>query len=531
MSGGGRARASRLAIAAQVALASLLALALAVLATWTAARPGLRARLDLTADRQNTLAPSSATVLAGLPREVAVDVFFRPADPPLREVAQEVHARTRRLLVLARAAAGARLSVEDHDLAGASGGASRAETRLRELGLRELEPGGLVVVSSGARTHVLRLRGDLADLDPGDPQGRFGPPRPPRLVSWRGEEALVGALLKVAQDDRPKVVFSSGHGELDTAKPDIGGLALLAGELERDGFAVETWDGERTPRIPEDALVLALVGPEQPFTAAERAEIEAFVASGGRLVAASGYEPRPGEGTLVELLAAYGIRIVVDGVVARPLVTATGQAYVGDARCSDLVISRALISPHPLTDPLRRGDRRIALSVARALERGEAPRGGVLLDLFRSPDESWRDLAPGGNPLAHDWRPGPGEPLGPFVLGLATVFPAPRPAPEARASVAAARPESRPESRIVAIGAASAFANENFATNRDLLLNAFNWAAAREFRVGARAKDPVVRRIDVTSGRALPTVHLVSVFLLPGACLALGVWTAWRRRR
>jgi ABC-type uncharacterized transport system involved in gliding motility auxiliary subunit len=84
---------------------------------------------------------------------------------------------------------------------------------------------------------------------------------------------------------------------------------------------------------------------------------------------------------------------------------------------------------------------------------------------------------------------------------------------------------------VLCLGSADAFANGSSEVDGDLVLNAFDWAAAREYRVHVEPRSRPARRLDVTSGTALAQVHLAAVILLPGACLALGLWTWWRRRR
>ena len=68
-------------------------------------------------------------------------------------------------------------------------------------------------------------------------------------------------------------------------------------------------------------------------------------------------------------------------------------------------------------------------------------------------------------------------------------------------------------------------------TLADQFLLQTNTISAREYRVHVSKTTPDKRRLDVTSGSALATVHLVAFVLLPGLCLAAGLFTAWRRRR
>ena len=163
-------------------LGGLLAIAAAILVTWIAERSELRWRQDLTAAGENTLHPSTAQVLGELPRDIDVDLFFSAPEPPFHVVGREVQDRMRRLTRLFADQSGDRVRVEDHDLADRTKLAARTQARRQELGIGAIETGGLVAVSSEGRRRILRLRGDLADLDPGNGDPRQGPIAPPSVA-------------------------------------------------------------------------------------------------------------------------------------------------------------------------------------------------------------------------------------------------------------------------------------------------------------------------------------------------------------
>ena len=513
----------RLRIGLQVALQTALAALAASLLVWIAERPGLRARLDLTVGGQNTLAPATHAALERLGDDVEVDVFLTPVAGPLGPVVQKVQERTLDLLVLMRDGGGGRVKLREHELATAAG-KDAASARMQELGLREIVDGGVLVVSLGRRRTVVRVRGDLADIDPGDPLGELGAPRPPRVLLFRAEEALVSAFLQVGQGETLSILFTAGHGEPDPEDVGLAGLSQLRGGLAGSGYEVDRWSGGLSGGIPDDCDVLAIVGPEQPFTAFEVEAIRAFVESGGRLVVAPGRSALGGEHGLPALLLPFGIKVVTDGVVAMPRATVTGQPLTGIPECALVLVSSGGMSGmSPVTEALRRADRHVVLPFPRCLVRATAPPGGTLIPILTTGDETWRDLdVPGAG---HDWRRTTDEDRGPFVLGMTAVLPPTRTARRSPSESAQA------EARIVCLGSAGAFTNQVSEADLDLLLASFDWAASRDFRVHVNPKNPVSRRIDVAGGRALANVSFVAVILLPGLCFALGCFTWWRRRR
>jgi hypothetical protein len=525
----GAGTATRLRTALEVLLAALLAGTVALLATWLAERPDARILLDWTAGRSNTLSEATKSALAKLQEDVAVDVFFTPGEAG-RVVAQ-AQERTLRLLARLRDDSGGRVSFREHDLA-RQAGVDAALARLQELGLREVVPGGIVVLTQGKRHALLQVNGDLADIDPGDPRGRSGPPRPARLVAFRGEAAIAGALLRVSLEESLTVLFSVGHGEppLDsTGSTGIGGLSQLRSALQGAGFRVDRWSPKETPRVPDACAVLAIVGPEQPFTDEESEAIAEFVESGGRLVCAPGLSG-PGlsanDRGLPALVSRWGIRIETEGIVAEPRATTSGPLY-GSPQCPDVIVGSDGLAPlSPVTESLKRSERYVEMPGSLSLVRTTGPPGASVITLLTTDDAAWRDQ-PDATAGGHDWKPSPGESRGPFALAMTSVFRPPRTSSARKVASGSALPESR----VLCIGAAAAFANASAEVNRDFLLNGFDWAASREFLVHVDPESRPARRIDLASGRALSNVFWVCVVLLPTTCLLLGLFTNWRRLR
>lgn len=518
---------SRLSIGARVALAAALALAATLLVTWIAERSQLRWRHDLTAAGENTLNPATQRVLRELPRDVAVDVFFSAPEPPFHVVGREAQDRMRRLLRLAADQSGGRIAIEDHDLSDRTKLSARTQARRQELGIAVIEPGGVVAVSSEGRRQVLRLRGDLADLDPGNADPKQGPVVPPRLAGFRGEEALLGAVLKVSESRAPLVVFTDGHGELDLKGAGDRGAALLDSELRAQGFRVESWNGARGAAFPAGADLVVVLGASQRFTDAEFADLAGFVEHGGRLLVALAPRPVGGEGSPEALLARFGAKSRDGGIVCTPMPSATGALQTGIPQCAFAVIGyEGMPAQNPVTDPLRTADLRVMLFASRAFDRAPAPRAARVLDLLRSAPESWIE-APIGAGGAYDYVPDGDAERTRFTLAMQIVFP---PVRDANAPVAPGDP-ARVEARILAIGSADALANHLVTSNRDFIGNAFDWLASREYRVRVESTSRESRKLDLADPEPVSRVHTVVVLLLPGLCLVLGLATWWQRRR
>ncbi len=524
---GGMGWRQRASIGTQVALAGVLALAATILVTWLAERGPLRWRADLTASNQNTLDAQTARILGELPVEVRADVFFSAPEGPTYGVALEAQSRMLRLLRLCADQSGANFRLDVHDLSDRTRLAPATQTRRHELGLLAIEPGGLVAISAGGRRQILRLAGEIAELDPGNADPRQGPLLPARLVRFRGEEALLSAVLRVCEDRTPVAVFTRGHGETDLESPAESGAALLKKELESQGFRVTTWDGSRGASLPEDCDVLVAAGPAQRFTDGEFAEIARYVEGGGRLLAAL-VAKNVGEHGLEGLLARFGIRVRGRGIVCAPVPAVTGGMQTGIAECAFLTVGfDGMPAQNTITDPLRVAGRRVYLFAARALERGEPPPRGRVVDILRAPPEAWLEQPASPAEERYDFQPGEGAEYGRHSVAMQAAFP---PLAGAAAPRQGAPSESR-EARVVALGSSDALANHLLPSNRDFLVNAFDWLVSREYRVRVETASAEARRLDLSTSAPIERVWLWTVLLLPGACLGLGLLTAWRRRR
>ena len=97
-------------------------------------------------------------------------------------------------------------------------------------------------------------------------------------------------------------------------------------------------------------------------------------------------------------------------------------------------------------------------------------------------------------------------------------------------SGAAAQPKAQPV-RIVVFGDSDFVANGYLGIpgNKDLFLNSVNWLAQQENLISIRPREPESRGVTLTAERARLVFYL-SILIIPGLILALGVQTWWRRR-
>ena len=60
-------------------------------------------------------------------------------------------------------------------------------------------------------------------------------------------------------------------------------------------------------------------------------------------------------------------------------------------------------------------------------------------------------------------------------------------------------------------------------------MNTLGWLSQQEGLIAVRPKSPEDRRLTMTADQ-VNQVAILSIFIIPGAIFALGIYTWWRRR-
>ena len=515
-SGGG----ARLWIGTQVILSVVLAVVAVQLINYLVARPGMRLRLDTTAKEINSLDPSTTKILENLPDDVTVDIFFRAEIEPFTRIVSQVQSRTVGLLERMALISGRRLTVRQNDL----GDFDAIQLRKQELRLRGLE--NCVVVSSGDAVQVVRLSGGLADINRGNPDpNNF---IPPSVSSFDAEINILKALLSVTRGERPPIYFTTGHGEADPFEDGQTNLGTLETALRVDGFARHTWHPLEDGDLPEEAFVVAVVGPTDPLSKDTKERLTSFLAEGGRLLIA----PHPEEkylqnSGLIEWVAEMGIEISA-GTVMEPFPDPSGSgALITGQRSSSFPILPSSLNRHEIMQPFIDTGRYFFASRShsvRVTRQPDSSRGpGLSMALFSSNKKiSWLDTVPLN--YRHDAE---FEPLRGYDLAVVSEL-------TKNTKGEGEVTDEKVHSRLVVLGSAD-FLYSGFldamgdqGSNLDLAMNAFNWLASREWRVNVSPKDPDLRFIPRDE---IPAVSRYVLWGLPLLLLALGLTMAFVRSR
>lgn len=344
------------------------------------------------------------------------------------------------------------------------------------------------------------------------------------------EEELTNTILKVTREQDKVIYFTRGHNEADIENSrEEGGYAAAKQAVENQNYRVQSVNLAEAGSIPEDCSALVIAGPSVALLPTETALIDRYVDAGGKVLLL--LDPDLDSG-LQELLEKWKIGVEDDIVVDS---SGLGQLF-GMGPAAPLVTS---YESHPITDDL--DNTMTVFPEARSLKTVDHEDSSFTSRaLFRTSERSWgeKNLVEGSAEFDSD------EDIeGPVVLGVVSTLSVGSAAADADgAQDENGGEDSDPkqsekdgsfgkEARVVVIGD-SDFANNAFLRlqrNGDLFLNAVSWLAEDEDLISVRPKGSENRSVHMTSADSR-TLFWVTMFLLPGAALGMGV-LVWSRRR
>lgn len=331
--------------------------------------------------------------------------------------------------------------------------------------------------------------------------------------AFLGEQALTAAILDVSQGEKKKIYFLEGHGEmaLDDVTPDRG-LSSLHEHLRLRNYSLEHLDLGRTRKVPEDAALIVIAGPQGRCSPAEEELLRQFLsARAGRVIAL--LAPTYPHG-LDNLLFDWGI--LADDV----LIYDNGSS--GRNESGDLILTAAA-GKHPVTQSLRSYKIPLRFGSSRSVR----PDPGRTLDnnlvvtpLIQASATAWGERNYRSRERAVFT---PGEDLAP-TLSIATV--------SERVSTRGDLPFSVPGGRILVAGSADWVANANLGNigNLSFLLSAVNWATDRDTQLNVPARPIQEYQFSLTQSQ-VRRLRQSLIFILPAVITLAGFIVYWTRRR
>ena len=490
----------------------LLALALFTMVNYLGMRHYERA--DWTRSQLYSLSEKSETVARSLDRDVDMVIFFGPGS--------ELYDATSELLDRYAAANPQRIRKREVDPAK---NLLEARQLVEQYGI---ERENVVVIAAGDDRRVIDEM-DLAEYDySGAQMGQA-----PTLEEFKGEQLITSALLALVEERKPRVLFTTGHGEGPLEAGDARSLSQARDLLGRDNFEIESWAPLGKTEVPANTDLVVVAGPTTSFLPQELALFSSYLERGGRMLwlldpvfdAAGVQTASLG---VEEWLSGYGVELAGD-VVIDP---SSDLPFFGPE-----TLYTASYGTHPIVEALEQRQTPVLLPLARSVAVGTTPAGATTSELLRTSSEGWgeTDLAnldaigagegdiPGPVPLAAavSWSVTPEAPQ-PLVIDEG--------AEDAEAPSADA--EAATESRLVVFGDSDFATDAQVANgaNALLLLNTLNWLVKREELIDIEGRKPQRTRLTLSDSE-LNDIYLIVLILLPGLAVAAGIGMYRARRR
>jgi hypothetical protein len=466
--------------------------------------------LDLTREQTFSLASRTLNQLESLDRQVTFHVLYGSGARAMSQVDRVIQ-----LLDLYRAANPALVKVESlnpyRELA------RDEDLRKRAPDLAVMRGGGVLIeYGEGTAAEFAVVSGqEMFEPIPADParqnSDRFE-------SSFRGEDAVTAALLRLREGKKSKVAFTTGHDEPSSTdlSPTGQGIGIWRARLSSVGCEVIDLNLLKDS-IPDDLALLIVPGPKNAFKPEEVAKVKAYSDRGGPVLALMGNLESTG---LDDYLRSFNLEL--------------GRGLVIDPRLNyrNLQLVFALLKgnqSHPITAALQ-ADRAIlvpngapiyvlGLGPSAPGKPASSPVNANLVPtiILRTGSQSWAetDLS---NP-----RPQLNQGVdlpGPVTVGVAVE--------ERKASggSAGATAENSPRPRLVLFSSRSLGDNVVQGiepTNLDLLMNAASWLRGRPDALGIAANthvaltlraDPLLRNRLVLVPTVLATLGIIGVGVL-----------------
>lgn len=425
-------------------------------------RERFHVQIDTTKNKRYSLAPQTIQVLQGLKEPLKIYAFYQEADPS-RVAAED-------LLNLYRNISGKKIEWEFVD-------PDRFPMKAQQYKVNTYNS---LVLERGERFEK---------------------------VYMAEEEKITNALLKLTRDQKPVVYFLQGHGEHGLENVQKDGYSEVKKAIEAEHYEVKPLLLAREPKVPSDAAVLVLAGPQKELLGEEWSALKSYVEGGGKLMLLVDPQGAPGAR---EFLEQFGLLLDDDIVVDR-----NSRLLGGDY----LVPPITEYESHSITRDFRQSPYLVYLPMARSVRAAEKPPEGCSVEVIaRTGPGSWGE-----------------KDMERLKRGEAELNPEDIQGPVPVAAVASfVGQDTKKKGRILVVGDSDFISNAaidpNRSGNQDFFLNGLNWLAEQEDLISIRPKSAPSRPVMLKPGQ-WTMIFLVVVVAFPLTILCGGIMVVWSRRK
>lgn len=448
-------------------------------------------RFDLTRMHKHSLSAETLSYLSQLTKPVTIVVTFgeNPEDEKFVQVSEDLNQLLREYIYATEANPTGKIKVAHLDVF----------QRPRDAQQLGVEP-NQVLVNCGGKNRILRFE-ELYKFKEG------------KREAFLGEEAVTTAILDVASNNRKKIYFLVGHGELEPidVSPDRG-ISVFKDQLNVRNFELESLNLRELRKVPEDASLLIATGPATAYDPFEQELLRQYLSTrAGRMLLF--LIPGNSENGLGDLLYDWGI------LADRVYIHDPGSASQNDT--GELVLKSFL--PHPITQPLIDQNQAVIFGAARSVRLNPSKLSDESLIVKRiigTAESAWGERDFRQSPARFD----PNVDLIGKFLGAAVA--------SERVGAKAELNFSVPRGRLVVFGCADFIVNNRISAggNFSLALASVNWLVDRDTQLNI-APRPIEKFQLALSQQELLRLRYSLLFGLPSGVGLLGLLVYWTRRR
>lgn len=340
------------------------------------------------------------------------------------------------------------------------------------------------------------------------------------LLKYRGKEEIVvtesenkitNALIRLTSKEKKVIYFVTGHGEKQINGKQGDGYLLIKQAIERENHQVRKLLLLNAGKIPEDASVLVIAGPEKDFLQGELDSITRYIKKGGRVLFM--LDPGGANG-LAKYLGKFGFEVGNDLII-----DTVSQVYGGNYLTPVVVKYN---KGHPVTHGFELAT---FFPAARSVHIKEEPAKGRFV-LAKTSGKSWTvkgeltDADLKFNPDKHTRGP-----IGVVAVSAIEVVVDKKKTKTSQESL-------KTWGKILVVGDSDIASNTHLklAGNKDFFLNMVDWLAEENVMISVRRKEPGLTPLMLTAVQG-KLVFWLAMVIVPSLVLVAGIGVTLRRRR
>jgi ABC-2 type transport system permease protein len=459
------------------------------------------ARADFSRSQKFVLSEQTKRVLRELKKPVRITVFFSPTvRSPETALFPDVQNLLKELIFSGRS----KIEVEYVD-------PMRNLSRARELQeqYKFSASENVLILDYDGRSKFVSVS-EMADFDMGGVESGDEP----RLLAFKGEQALTNGMIALIAPQRLKVYFLQGHGEPGIDKPTP--LSVFKDYVERQNVTAAPLSFASLDVVPADCAALVIVSPQLDLEQREVMILEKFWKEKGRLLVL--LDPKAKTPRLTSLLTQAGVT-PLDNRILRIVRLPFATGILRDVTAEFLPKNAITKRMAGINILLPGATQSLAIDSGQG-QSGQGQSAGVQIwPLIRASDEFW-----GESEYATDEKKGvryeEGKDAGqPLYVALAA----------ARGGVKDERVEVE-SAKLIVVGSCE-FALDAALNQQglDFLLSSMNWLLDRGQFTGVMPKTVKHFSLNLTDAQ-LRSIALYTMVVMPTIVALAGAVVWWRRR-